>query len=156
MDDNLNDDWREFLSLMISKRVKFLLLGGHAVSVHAHPRVTEDLDVFVEISTLNARRLRSVLVDFGFGESAPTVEDLATEGKVFMVGLPPWRIDILTKISGVRFETAWKNRIQLRLSVGTINVISRGDLIRNKRASGRAKDLADLVALRARPISRTS
>jgi hypothetical protein len=156
MDDNLNDDWREFLSLMISKRVKFLLLGGHAVSVHAHPRVTEDLDVFVEISTLNARRLRSVLVDFGFGESAPTVEELATEGKVFMVGLPPWRIDILTKISGVRFETAWKNRIQLRLSVGTINVISRGDLIRNKRASGRAKDLADLVALRARPISRTS
>lgn len=151
MDDNLNDDWREFLSLMISKRVKFLVLGGHAVSVHAHPRVTEDLDVFVEVSAANARRLRAVLVDFGFGESAPTVEQLATEGKVFMVGVPPWRVDILTKISGVRFETAWKNRVRLRLSVGTINLISRGDLIRNKRASGRAKDLADLVALQARP-----
>ncbi|MFO7565573.1 MAG: DUF6036 family nucleotidyltransferase [Enhygromyxa sp.] len=149
MDDKLNDDWREFLSLMISKRVKFLVLGGHAVSVHAHPRVTEDLDVFVEVSAPNARRLRSVLVDFGLGESAPTVEELATEGKVFMIGVPPWRIDILTKISGVRFETAWKNRVRLRLAVGTINVISRRDLIRNKRASGRAKDLADLVALRA-------
>ncbi len=99
MNDNLHDDWREFLSLMISKRVKFLLLGGHAVSVHAHPRVTEDLDVFVEVSALNARRLRDVLIDFGFGESAPTIDELATEGK---------------------------------------------------RASGRAKDLADLVALQAR------
>ena len=134
---------------MISRRVKFLLLGGHAVSIHAHPRVTEDLDVFVEVSTLNARRLRSVLVDFGFGESAPAVDELATEGKVFMVGVVPWRIDILTKISGVRFETAWKNRVRLRLAIGTINVISRRDLIRNKRASGRAKDLADLVALEA-------
>jgi hypothetical protein len=154
MNDNLNDDWREFLSLMISKRVKFLVLGGHAVSVHAHPRVTEDLDVFVEASALNAKRLRSVLVDFGFGESAPTVEALATAGKVFMVGFPPWRIDILTKISGVKFETAWKNRVRLRLSVGTINLISRGDLIRNKRASGRPKDLADLVALQAGPVGR--
>jgi hypothetical protein len=69
-----------------------------------------------------------------------------------MVGVPPWRVDILTKISGVTFGTAWKNRVRLRLSVGTINVISRADLIRNKRASGRAKDLADLVALQARPM----
>lgn len=148
MDDNLNDDWREFLSLMISKRVKFLLIGGHAVSVHARPRVTEDLDVFVEVSPTNAKRLRSVLVDFGFGEAAPSVEELLVEGKVFMVGVPPWRIDILTKISGVRFETAWNNRVRLRLSVGTINVIARRDLIRNKRASGRDKDLADLIALK--------
>lgn len=151
MDDTLNDDWREFLSLMISKRVKFLLLGGHAVSVHARPRMTEELDVFVEVSTLNAKRLRGVLADFGFGDAAPTVGELATKGKVFMVGVPPWRIDILTKISGVRFETAWKNRMPLRLSVGTINVISRRDLIRNKRASGRDKDLADLVALKQAP-----
>ncbi len=149
MDDALNDDWREFLSLMISKRVKFLLLGGHAVSVHARPRMTEDLDVFVEVSALNAKRLHRVLVDFGFGEDAPPAEELATKGKVFMVGVPPWRIDILTKISGVTFQTAWKNRVRLRLSVGTINVISRQDLIRNKRASGRDKDLADLIALKS-------
>jgi len=148
MDDNLHDDWREFLSLMISKRVKFLLLGGHAVSIYARPRITEDLDVFVEASTANARRLRRVLVDFGFGASAPPIEQLATKGKIFMVGILPWRIDILTKISGVRFETAWKNRMPLRLSIGTINVISRRDLIRNKRASGRDKDLADLIALK--------
>jgi hypothetical protein len=154
MDDSLNDDWREFLSLMISKRVKFILLGGHAVSVHARPRFTEDLDVLVEVSLGNARRLRSVLVEFGFGESAPPAAQLATEGKVFMVGVPPWRIDILTRISGVRFKTAWKNREPLRLSVGTINVISRRDLIRNKRAAGREKDFADLVALKARPANR--
>jgi len=151
MDDNLNDDWREFLSLMISKRVKFLLLGGHAVSVHARPRMTEDLDVFVEVSSGNAKRLRSVLVEFGFGEAAPPVEELAAKGRVFMVGVPPWRIDILTKISGVTFETAWRNRVPLRLSMGTLHVISRRDLIRNKRASGRDKDLADLIALKAGP-----
>ena len=150
MDDNLSDDWREFLSLMISKRVKFLLLGGHAVAVHAAPRMTEDLDVFVEVSTVNARRLRSVLVDFGFGEAAPPVEQLATVGKVFTIGAPPWRIDILTKISGVTFKTAWNNRVRVKLAVGTVNVIGRRDLIRNKRASGRPKDLADLAALKAR------
>lgn len=153
MEELLNDDWREFLSLMISKRVKFLLLGGHAVSIHASPRMTEDLDVFVETSLPNAKRLRRVLVEFGFGEAAPSAQRLATEGKIFMIGVPPRRIDILTKISGVRFATAWNNRIRMRLSLGTINVISRRDLIRNKRASGRDKDLADLVALKQRALT---
>lgn len=70
MEDNLNDDWREFLSSMLSRRVKFLLLGGHAVAIHARPRLTEDLDVFVDVSEPNPTRLRSVLVDFGFGDAA--------------------------------------------------------------------------------------
>lgn len=147
MDPVLHDDWREFLSLLISKRVRFLIVGGHAVSVHAAPRMTEDLDVFVEASLSNGTRLRRALVDFGFGEAAPSAEQLAIAGKVFMIGVPPWRIDILTEISGVRFETAWRNRVRLRLSVGTVGVISRRDLIRNKRASGRDKDLADLLSL---------
>ena len=146
--DNLNDDWREFLSLMISHRVRFVLLGGHAIAVHARARMTEDLDVFVEASQRNATRLRKVLMEFGFGDSAPSEKTLATEGKVFMVGVPPLRIDILTKISGVRFETAWKNRVSVKLTVGRVPVISRRDLMRNKRASGRPKDLADLDALK--------
>ena len=145
----LTDDWREFLSLLISHRVKFVIVGGHAVSVHARPRVTEDLDVFVEASETNARRLRRVLVEFGFGESAPDEAVLATPGKVFMIGVPPFRIDVLTKISGVSFAAAWRHRVRIALESGTLPFISRGLLMRNKRASARAKDLADLAMLRS-------
>lgn len=149
----LTDDWREFLSLLISHRVRFVIVGGHAVSVHARPRVTEDLDVFVEPSDSNARRLRRVLADFGFGDAAPSEQVLATPGKVFMIGIPPFRIDLLTKISGVTFASAWRTRVRVRLESGTLPFISRALLIRNKRASARAKDLADLAMLRAAPAS---
>jgi hypothetical protein len=75
---DLTQDWREFLSLLISHRVRFVVVGGHAVAIHASPRMTEDLDVFVEPSPTNARRLRRTLVEFGFGEAAPDEELLAT------------------------------------------------------------------------------
>ena len=82
----LNRDWTEFLSALISRRVRFLLIGGHAVAGHGEPRLTEDLDVFVEPTLPNARRLRDALVDFGFGSVAPSAEDLAEADKVFMLG----------------------------------------------------------------------
>jgi len=147
--DELCQDWREFLSLLISHRVKFVVVGGHAVAVHGSPRVTEDLDVFVDTADVNASRLRQVLVDFGFGDAAPDTELLATQGKVFMIGAPPFRIDVLTRISGVSFANAWRNRKRIKLDVGTVPFISRELLIRNKRASGRPKDLADLALLAA-------
>ena len=145
--ENLSTDWREFLRLLLSHRVKFVLVGGHALAVHARPRFTEDLDVFVEASMENAHRLRGVLVDFGFGSIAPPVEQLAELGKVFMLGEKPFRIDILTTISGVDFSEAWNGRVSLGLDIGDIPVISRANLIRNKMAAGRPKDLADLASL---------
>ena len=91
----LSRDWTEFLSALISHRVRFVIVGGHAVAGHGEPRLTEDLDVFVERSPTNARRIRDVLVSFGFGNVAPTPTELARPHKIFMLGRKPWRIDIL-------------------------------------------------------------
>jgi hypothetical protein len=100
----LNRDWSEFLSVLISRHVRFVLIGGHAVAGHGEPRLTEDLDVFVEPTLQNARRLHDALCDFGFGSVAPPAETLAQPDKVFMLGRKPWRIDILTSISAVSFR----------------------------------------------------
>jgi hypothetical protein len=143
----LSDDWREFLSLLISHRVKYLLIGAHALAVHGQPRFTADLDIFVEASPTNARRIRDVLEAFGFGSVAPSIEELAKPARVFMLGRAPHRIDILTKISGVGFEEAYRARVRVASDAGRLNVIGRKHLIANKRASGRPKDLQDLALL---------
>jgi hypothetical protein len=145
----LNHDWNEFLRLLISHRVRFLLIGSHAVAGHGEPRLTEDLDVFVEPTQPNAKRLRAALVAFGFGSVAPKVEELAEPGKIFMLGRKPWRIDILTRIPGVSFSRAWTGRVEAEFAHGKLFVIGRTELLVNKRASGRAKDLADIERLKA-------
>jgi Nucleotidyl transferase AbiEii toxin, Type IV TA system len=108
----LSRDWSEFLSALIAHRVRFVLVGGHAVAGHGEPRLTEDLDVFVEPSLANARRLREALEDFGFGGVAPAAEELAKRDRVFMLGRKPWRIDVLTGIDGVTFRQAWDSRVE--------------------------------------------
>lgn len=135
----LNRDWSEFLSALISRRVRFLLIGGHAVAGHGEPRLTEDLDVFVEPTLPNARRLREALVDFGFGTVVPSAQELAKSDKVFMLGRKPWRIDILTGISGVPFKEAWANRVEVDFVQKPLYAIGREALLKNKRASGRAR-----------------
>ncbi|MEO8549905.1 MAG: hypothetical protein ABI678_08020 [Kofleriaceae bacterium] len=143
----LSRDWTEFLSALISHRVRFVIVGGHAVAGHGEPRLTEDLDVFVERSPANARRIRETLVSFGFGDVAPTLAELARPHKVFMLGRKPWRIDILTSIDGVSFEQAWKTRVKAEFAVAPLYVIGRSMLVKNKRAAGREKDLADVAML---------
>jgi hypothetical protein len=143
----LSADWNEFLRLLTRHRVRFVLVGGHAVAIHARPRHTEDLDVFVEATKANARRLRAALVDFGFGEVLPSLEVLGQPGKVFMLGRVPYRLDILTSIDGVSFKEAWRTRAIVSTRAGRIPVIGRDALIANKLASGRPKDVADIVAL---------
>jgi hypothetical protein len=135
------------LSLLISHRVKFVIVGGHAFAVHARPRMTEDLDVFIEASAPNAERLRGALVEFGFGSAAPDAAILAQHGRVFMLGVKPFRIDVLTSISGVSFEDVWRERFVARTSVGDLPFISRAHLLENKRASARPKDLRDVDEL---------
>ncbi len=143
----LNPDWNEFLRLLLSQRVKFLLVGGHAVAGHGEPRFTEDLDVFVDVSAENARALREVLVRFGFGEAAPTEAELQELGRIWMIGRKPMRIDILTEIDGVSFEECWSGRAEAEFSGGVLPLIGREHLLKNKRASGRTKDLADVERL---------
>ena len=144
-----NPDWTEFLSLLISKRVRFVLVGGHAVAAHGEPRLTEDLDVFVEPTPANAARLREALLAFGFGSDVPTVRELAVPGKILMLGRKPWRIDVLTKIDGVTFARAWRGRVEADFSPAPLFMIGRKDLIANKRASGRDKDMRDVAMLEA-------
>ncbi len=144
---DLNQDWTEFLSALIAHRVRFVLVGGHAVAGHAEPRFTEDLDVFVAPSLTNGKRLRAALIAFGFGEAAPPPSVLATPDKVFMLGRKPTRIDILTGIDGVSFAEAWDGRVEAEFVSSPLYVIGRDQLLANKRAAGRAKDLLDVAAL---------
>jgi hypothetical protein len=139
--------WREFLHALISTRTRFLVVGAHAVSVHGEPRLTENLDVFVESSAANAKRLQSAFERFGFGTLAPSIETLAAPDRVFMLGRKPSRIDVLTSISGVDFATAWRGRLSVAFDSKRLPIIGLAELIANKRATGRLKDLADVEAL---------
>jgi hypothetical protein len=129
--------------------VRFVIVGGHAVAAHAEPRFTQDLDVFVDPTLANARRLRRALVEFCFGESAPRAELLAIPGKIWMLGRPPWRIDILTRIAGVSFRRAWAGRVEIRFVTPPLYVLGREELLANKKAAGRDKDLRDVAVLEA-------
>ena len=152
---DLPRDWSEFLRALISRRTRFLLIGGHAVAAHAEPRHTDDLDVLVEPTRANARRLRAALIDFGFGSVAPSEAELAQPDKVVMLGRKPLRIDILTGIDGVSFARAWKGRVSLPFEGGRLHVIGRAELIANKKAAGRLKDRLDLELLGRYPPPRS-
>jgi len=135
------------LRLLTHHRVRFLLIGGHAISIHARPRHTEDLDLLIEPTRANAGRVLATLADFGFGDVAPAAELLSRPEKVFMLGRRPYRIDLLTRIDGVTFRQAWRNHLKVPLAGVQVPVIGRAALIRNKLAAGRPKDLADVVML---------
>jgi hypothetical protein len=146
----LNPDWSEFLRLLLSHHVRFVLVGGHAVAGHGEPRLTEDLDVFVEVSAENASRIRAALLEFGLGDSTPSADALLERGRIWMIGRKPRRIDMLTEIDGVTFEECWNGRTEAEFEPASIPVIGLAELIKNKRASGRAKDLGDLERLEQR------
>lgn len=145
---HLSSDFSELLSLLARHRVRYVVVGGYAVVHHVEPRYTKDLDLFVEATIENATRLKDALEEFAGPLPELTVEDLADPTRVIMMGRVPTRIDIIKSIDGVRFATAWKNRVRADLGRVRANVIARRDLIRNKRASGRPQDLIDLEWLR--------
>jgi hypothetical protein len=144
----LTRDLREFIELLNARGVEYLLVGGWAFGFHATPRYTGDLDFFLKCDSENASRLKLALSDFGFTE-LPGLEEKFLQGdRMFQFGLPPNRIDILTKIDGISFAEAWDTRVIGSLEGLPVPIISRDCLIRNKLAAGRAKDLADVEALR--------
>jgi hypothetical protein len=147
MGAKLPPDWREFFAELTAHEVRFVVIGALAVAAHAEPRFSEDLDVFAQPSAANSKRLRAALISFGFGDAVPAASELAKEGPVWMLGRKPLRIDILTQISGVSWPQAWAGRVTLDLDGLSLPVIGRADLIANKRASGRPKDLRDLDVL---------
>jgi hypothetical protein len=129
--------------------VRFLVVGAHALAVHGVPRVTADLDAWVEPTAMNATRTWRALVDFGAPLAALGVseKDFTTPNQVIQLGIPPFRIDILTSISGVEFTSAWQESVQGTLFDVPVQFIGREAFIRNERASGRTKDLDDIRAL---------
>jgi hypothetical protein len=140
-------DFEEFFASCNKHGVEYLVVGGYAFAVHAHPRYTGDMDIFIGASEDNARRAIAALEDFGFASPSLSWQDLSTMGRVVQIGYPPLRIDLLTTIDGIDFPKAWAGRVESTYGEQKIYVISKQDLIANKRASGRKQDLLDLEDL---------
>lgn len=139
----LDKDLLELLELFHSNGVEFLIVGGHAVAFHGHPRLTEDLDLFVRPDLANGHRIVAALHEFGFGSLDIAAEDFQADDRVIQLGRVPNRVDLLTRLYGVDFAAAWQRRVAAVLDGAQVWMISREDLIRNKRATGRTQDLAD-------------
>lgn len=143
----MNEDFRDLIRALSDAEARFLVVGAYAVSVHAEPRATGDLDLWVESTAENARRVLGALRAFGAPLHDLSESDLGREGIVFQIGLPPRRIDLLTGITGVVFSEAWPRRVEIEDGDLRFAVIGREELIRNKRALGRPKDLLDVALL---------
>lgn len=140
-------DFKELLVLLNSHHVEYLLVGGYALAFHGAPRFTGDLGVFVKPESSNAARVMSALADFGFGSVGLSIEDFEEPNQVVQLGVPPVRIDLITGLTGVSWDEAAAGGISVDLDGVPVRFISRDHFVRNKRASGRMKDLADLEAL---------
>lgn len=153
---HFSEDVQEFLRLLHEHRVRYLIVGGEAVILHGHPRYTGDVDFHYQPTPENARRLFEALREF-WGGSVPAVatsEELLQDGIVVQYGRPPNRIDLLSRVDGVEFDTAWERRVDVLLTGNlsfTIPFLSVTDLIASKRAAGRHKDLEDLRYLLQTP-----
>lgn len=145
---DLPRDLKEFIESLNSKKVESVVVDGYAQAFHGRPRFTGEIDVLVRPSRENAERLADALKQFGFGQLDIKPDDFLSEGQVIQLGIAPNRIDILTSISGCRFEDVWESRIPTELAGVAVNMIGKQMYIRNKRASGRPQDLADLDSLR--------
>lgn len=128
---------------MISTKVEFIVIGAHALAFHHLPRATEDIDFLVRPDLKNGERIVKALQDFGFGSLGLQAADFTGHRQVIQLGYPPRRIDLLTGISGVEFDEAWKNKVKGELAGYPVFFLSAKDFIRNKRASGRPKDIGD-------------
>jgi hypothetical protein len=140
-------DVRALLRAFSVHEVRYLVVGAHALGYWAQPRATGDLDLFVDPTPANAARVLAALKDFGAPLAGLSEADLATPGVVFQMGLPPHRIDLNTELTGISFSEAWTDRAVARIEGVELWFIGRAAMIRNKRATGRAKDLLDLQLL---------
>lgn len=143
----LSKDFKEFAELLNANGVEYLIVGGYAMALHGRPRNTGDLDIWVRPTEANAEALMKSLVQFGFGDVGLTSQDFVLSDQVVQLGYPPFRIDLMTGIDGVLFETAWPNRQTFVHDGISFNFIGLEDLKTNKKASGRPRDLDDLENL---------
>jgi Nucleotidyl transferase of unknown function (DUF2204) len=144
---NLCSEWIELLRTLNAVGVRYLVIGGHAIAIHAEPRFTGDLDVWVDPTEANAVLVWKALTRFGAPLDKVSPQDFSNEKIVFQMGEVPNRVDILMGIESVTFEKAWNEKAKARLGGVPVHVISRKHLMQNKRAAGRDKDLIDLQLL---------
>jgi hypothetical protein len=150
----MEKDQRELLLAFNEQQVRYLLVGGYALGQYTEPRVTKDLDVFVEISDENAQRIFVALAKYGAPLGGYTPKDFQDPYSGYQLGFPPSQIDVLFAISAVSFEEAWKDSVPGQTGDGiAVRYISLEHLIRNKEAAGRLQDLADAAALKASKIA---
>jgi hypothetical protein len=143
----VNQDFVDLLRAFADHEVEALVVGAHALAAHGHIRATKDLDVWIRPSPENAGRAYAALATFGAPLTDLREADLATPGVVFQIGVEPLRIDILTQVDGLDFDEAWADKIAVHVGGVATFVLSRANLIKNKRASGRLQDLADIERL---------
>jgi hypothetical protein len=144
-------DFKELLSVFNSRKIRYLLIGGYAVSLHAQPRATKDLDLLVSPDAGNARALYAALAEFGAPLEGIKAADFMEPDMFFRMGTPPLMVDILPAIKGVDFNSAWERRNNIEIDAESglrASVISSSDLIAAKLAAGRPQDLVDVAALR--------
>jgi hypothetical protein len=140
----LNQDFREFIQSLSNNCVRYLVAGGYAVALHGYPRYTKDIAIWIDASHNNADRLIVALEEFGFGSLELKVEDFVETGQVVQLGYPPNRIDLLTSLTGVDFESCYKSRVVVTIQDTKITFIDLDNLKENKKSVARPQDLADL------------
>jgi hypothetical protein len=140
-------DFKDMLSAFSDEKVEYLLVGAHAMAVHGCPRATQDIDFWVRPSPQNAKRVFRALAVFGAPLESVAAQDFENPGTIFQIGLPPLRIDIITSIDGVEFDEAWQNRLEIVLDGLAAMVIGREELLKNKKSTGRPKDIGDAKLL---------
>lgn len=147
MAQELPPDFKEFLNLLRANQVEYLLIGAYAVGYHGYPRATQDLDVWISSTPQNATRLVTVLHEFGFTMPEVTTEFVLRPNNIIRMGEEPVRIEILNWASGVDFDECYRERIVATMDSVEVSLIGLEQLKKNKKASGRFKDLADLEEL---------
>ena len=143
-----SQDFREFIELLIKNKVEYLIVGGYAVGIHGHPRYTGDLDIWLHPSQQNAQLILKSVNEFGFSSFKLTLEDFTKPGNVIQLGYPPLRIDLLTEIDGVTFQECFENRKEVTIGNLEVNFIGYNDLLKNKKESGRPRDIDDIDNLK--------
>ena len=142
-----SQDFKEFVELLNRHEVEYLIVGGYALGIHGYPRYTGDLDVWINPTPENGRKMILVMDGFGFASMGLTWQDFSASGNVIQMGHPPFRIDVLTQPDGVEFGECYSRRILVEYQGVELSVIGLEDFKKNKRASGRPKDLLDLSGL---------
>ena len=150
----LPQDFKEFLKLLKEHDVHYLLIGAYAVNYHGYIRATGDMDVWIALHPDNAQKIMAALHAFGIDDPALNPDVFLQEKKIVRMGVPPLRLEITTSISGVEFDECYQSRIVDELDGIEVNLIDLENLKKNKRASGRPKDLVDLKKLQQKKTTR--